>query len=400
MMTSSSGSACGCSASPAELGNVRAACRIFGIHPSTYYRWRGPVLRIGPRDAPAAGAAATADAQPDEPAHRAAGPRLRLGHPGLGPRRISATLAQERWGGIVISPNGVWRVLRRHGLTRRISRLSLVAGYAAPPEPERPTPLEPRHVEVDHPGELVGFDCFHVGRLAGTTGRVWQYTAIDLATLVRLGRAAHDAAQPVGAADAPPGPAGGGRPGAPRLAARAGPHRQRLASSARRVFGDTLRELGATQTFIRAGPTDDQRRRRAGPAHHPRGVLAADQWSPDRRSRPPIAAPPCRGVATTDGICQYTSLAFGRRLRESGIAASMGSVGDCYDNAMAESFFATLETELIDRSDWASPAEARAAVFEYIEVFYNRIRRHSSLGNLSPEQFEERYRSAPAVAAG
>jgi putative transposase len=105
-------------------------------------------------------------------------------------------------------------------------------------------------------------------------------------------------------------------------------------------------------------------------------------------------------VHHSDHGSQYTSLAFGRRLRESGIAASMGSVGDCYDNAMAESFFATLETELIDRSDWANPAEAKAAVFEYIEVFYNRIRRHSSLGNLSPEQFEERYRLAPAVAAG
>jgi putative transposase len=105
-------------------------------------------------------------------------------------------------------------------------------------------------------------------------------------------------------------------------------------------------------------------------------------------------------VHHSDHGSQYTSLAFGRRLRESGIAASMGSVGDCYDNAMAESFFATLETELIDRCDWASPAEAKAAVFEYIEVFYNRIRRHSSLGNLSPEQFEERYRSSPAVAAG
>ncbi len=66
---------------------------------------------------------------------------------------------------------------------------------------------------------------------------------------------------------------------------------------------------------------------------------------------------------------------------------------------MAESFFATLETELIDRSDWASPSEASAAVFEYIEVFYNRIRRNSALGYLSPEQFEERYRSSPAVAA-
>ena len=110
--------------------------------------------------------------------------------------------------------------------------------------------------------------------------------------------------------------------------------------------------------------------------------------------------PPGGLVHHSDHGSQYTSLAFGQRLRESGIAASMGSVGDCYDNAMAESFFATLETELIGRTSWASPAEARAAVFEFIEVFYNRIRRHSSIGNLSPEQFEERYRSTPAVAAG
>jgi len=105
-------------------------------------------------------------------------------------------------------------------------------------------------------------------------------------------------------------------------------------------------------------------------------------------------------VHHSDHGSQYTSIAFGRKLRESGIAASMGSIGDCYDNAMAESFFATLETELIDRSDWASTSEAKAAVFEYIEVFYNRIRRHSSLENLSPEQFEERYRSTVAVAVG
>lgn len=104
-------------------------------------------------------------------------------------------------------------------------------------------------------------------------------------------------------------------------------------------------------------------------------------------------------VHHSDHGTQYTSLAFGRRLQESGIAASMGSIGDCYDNAMAESFFATLETELIDRSSWTTPAEAKAAVFEWIEVFYNRVRRHSSIGNVSPEQFEERYRSSPAVAA-
>ncbi len=165
-----------------ELGNVRAACRVFGIHPSTYYRWRGPVLRSGlemlrPRER-------RPPRMPNQTSQLTEQRVLAfsLGHPGLGPRRISATLAQDRWGGIVISPNGVWRVLRRHGLNRRISRLSLVAGYAAPPEPERPTPLEARHVEVSRPGELVGVDCFHVGRLAGTSGRVWQYTAIDLAT--------------------------------------------------------------------------------------------------------------------------------------------------------------------------------------------------------------------------
>jgi putative transposase len=77
----------------------------------------------------------------------------------------------------------------------------------------------------------------------------------------------------------------------------------------------------------------------------------------------------------------------------------MGSVGDAYDNAMAESFFASLESELIDRSSWATQAEARAAVFDYIEVFYNRQRRHSALGYLSPQDFERRYGSADMPAA-
>lgn len=104
-------------------------------------------------------------------------------------------------------------------------------------------------------------------------------------------------------------------------------------------------------------------------------------------------------VHHSDHGSQYTSLAFGRRLRESGIAASMGSIGDCYDNALAESFFATLETELIDRSDWATTSEAKAVVFEYIEVFYNRVRRHSGIGYFSPADFEERYRSSPAIQA-
>lgn len=100
----------------------------------------------------------------------------------------------------------------------------------------------------------------------------------------------------------------------------------------------------------------------------------------------------------SDHGCQYTSLSFGRRLAEAGIAASMGSVGDSYDNAMAESFFASLETELIDRSSWRSHAAARAAVFEWIEAFYNRVRRHSALGYLAPAEYEARYREASAAA--
>jgi transposase InsO family protein len=175
-----------------------------------------------------------------------------LGHPGLGPRRISATLAQERWGGIVISPNGVWRVLRRHGLNRRIARLSLVAGYAAPPEPERPTPLAARHVEVDHPGELVGFDCFHVGRLAGTSGRVWQYTAIDLATSFVWAELATTPLNPSAAKTSALA-----RRVAADLAASGWRLERVLTDNGSEfrsgVFGDTVRELGATQTFIRAG---------------------------------------------------------------------------------------------------------------------------------------------------
>jgi putative transposase len=100
-----------------------------------------------------------------------------------------------------------------------------------------------------------------------------------------------------------------------------------------------------------------------------------------------------RLIHHSDRGTQYTSLAFGARLREAGIAASMGAPGTSYDNAMAESFFASLETELIDRSTWATPAEARAAVFEWIECFYNRQRIHSSIGYLTPVEFERRYRS-------
>src|SRR4051812_44705101 len=85
---------------------------------------------------------------------------------------------------------------------------------------------------------------------------------------------------------------------------------------------------------------------------------------------------------------QFVSLAFGQQARAAGIAQSMGSRGDCFDNAVAESFFATLKKELIHRRAWPTRADLRSEVFDYIEVFYNRQRRHRSLGMLSPTQFE------------
>lgn len=92
----------------------------------------------------------------------------------------------------------------------------------------------------------------------------------------------------------------------------------------------------------------------------------------------------------SDRGCQYTSYAFGKRCREMGVMPSMGSVGDCFDNAMAESFFATLERELLNRRRFKTQVEARLAVFEWIEGWYNPHRRHSSLGYFSPVNFELR----------
>lgn len=85
---------------------------------------------------------------------------------------------------------------------------------------------------------------------------------------------------------------------------------------------------------------------------------------------------------------QYTSLAFGKRCQEAGLRPSMGSAGDCYDNALCESFFATLECELLERQSFPTPAEARLAVFQFIEGWYNPHRLHSALGYLSPIRYE------------
>jgi transposase InsO family protein len=161
----------------AERG-VSEACRLMGVHRSTYYRWKPEVERAGlevlrPRER----------RRPVMPNQLSVLVEQRivafaLGHPGHGPRRIAARLARPEWGGLLVSPNGVYKTLVRHGLNTRAKRLALVAGYRAPFEPPREPAPEP-HVASERPGELVGIDCFFVGRLHGARGPVWQITAID-----------------------------------------------------------------------------------------------------------------------------------------------------------------------------------------------------------------------------
>lgn len=93
---------------------------------------------------------------------------------------------------------------------------------------------------------------------------------------------------------------------------------------------------------------------------------------------------------------QYTALLFGERCARAGIQPSTGSKGDCFDNACSESFHATLKKELIYRRTWATRAEARSAIFEYIEGWYNPRRRHSRLGYLSPAEYEQAHRARAA----
>ena len=97
---------------------------------------------------------------------------------------------------------------------------------------------------------------------------------------------------------------------------------------------------------------------------------------------------PAAVIHHSDQGSQYTSLAFGKRCDEAGVRPSMGSVGDCFDNAMCESFFATLECELLDRRHFKTQIEARMAVFEFIEGWYNPHRRHSAIGYRSPIDYE------------
>ena len=120
-------------------------------------------------------------------------------------------------------------------------------------------------------------------------------------------------------------------------------------------------------------------------ATHLRTELVVDALQMALRRRKPAAGL----VHHSDQGVQYTSLAFGKRLEEAGIVPSMGSVGSAYDNALAESFIATLKSELLYGHSWPRRECVRTAIFEYLEGFYDRYRLHSALGYRSPADFEE-----------
>jgi transposase InsO family protein len=162
----------------AERG-VSEACRSMGVYRSSYYRWKHEVdrqdlemLRLRERRRPRMPNQLSVMIEQKIVA-------FALGHPGLGPRRIASRLARPEWGGLLVSPNGVYKALCRHGLNTQTKRLALVAGHRAQVPLPREVAPEP-HIETTRPGELVGVDCFYVGRLRGSKGPVWQITAIDI----------------------------------------------------------------------------------------------------------------------------------------------------------------------------------------------------------------------------
>ena len=108
---------------------------------------------------------------------------------------------------------------------------------------------------------------------------------------------------------------------------------------------------------------------------------------------------PCRGtVLHSDHGSQFTSWVFTERVRAAGLRPSMGTVGDAYDNAVMEAFWGRMQTELLDRQRWHTRVELAGAIFEYLEVFHNRTRRHSSLGMLTPIEYEKLHAEAAGVA--
>jgi transposase InsO family protein len=130
-------------------------------------------------------------------------------------------------------------------------------------------------------------------------------------------------------------------------------------------------------------------------ADHLRAELVVDALEMARWRRRPA---PGQTVLHSDRGAQYTSWAFGNRLRDAGLLGSMGRVGSAYDNAMMESFFSTLQRELLDRKAWRTRKELASAIFEWIEAWYNPRRRHTSIDDRSPVDYERLYTAAVDAA--
>jgi transposase InsO family protein len=108
--------------------------------------------------------------------------------------------------------------------------------------------------------------------------------------------------------------------------------------------------------------------------------------------------PPPGTIIHSDHGTQFTSWAFTRRAQESGLVASMGSIGDCFDNSVIESFWGRMQTEMLNRKKWRTRIELANAMFEYLEIFHNRQRRHSSIGMLTPIDYENLHPDGLTVA--
>ena len=128
-------------------------------------------------------------------------------------------------------------------------------------------------------------------------------------------------------------------------------------------------------------------------ADHLRTELVIDAVDMARIRRRPEGT-----VLHSDRGTQFTSWLFGTRMREAGLMGSMGKVASAYDNALMESFWGSMQIELLDRRAWSTRRELATAMFEWIEGFYNRRRRHSALGYLSPDEFETLHKSAASAA--
>jgi putative transposase len=128
-------------------------------------------------------------------------------------------------------------------------------------------------------------------------------------------------------------------------------------------------------------------------AHHMRTELVTDALGMAILRRQPANN---ATILHSDHGAQYTSWAFGKRLRDAGLLPSMGSVGDCYDNSMMESFWGTMQLELLDRHAWESRGDPANAIFEWIECWYNPKRRHSSIGMASPADYDAAHQTRPS----